>query len=334
MTEIQTNSNGMIKSRIVEIDYSKAILIFFVVLGHCLEPLISLAAANHIYLFIYTFHMPFFIFFSGYLTKFNLKKQFEMIIVFWIYQVLYSLMASEIYGVFAISLDTPFWIMWYLLSLIVWRFTVPLLNLMKKYAVIVVSVLVLFSLAIGYVDYVDQLWGLSRTIVFYPYFVFGYYVKCNKNYNKKKSHPLLLFMQIVTLAVLVIFIIFSPRALISEFCLYGVRNYKYIGNGLLQRSIAYAAAFLGINLWRQIKFPKENKFCLLVSSNTLYIYLLHGFVMFLMAHYSVLPKTWVGIVLSFVIAIILTTTLAFVGCGYNYLKNLVLKKLKQKREVA
>ena len=57
-----------------QVDNIKGILILFVVFGHSLELIrLNSGLANFIYIFIYTFHMPVFVFYAGYLSK-NVKK--------------------------------------------------------------------------------------------------------------------------------------------------------------------------------------------------------------------------------------------------------------------
>ena len=60
------------KERDYRFDNIKCIMIFFVVLGHFLE-LFSGNISKAIYIFIYTFHMPVFIFITGYFG--NVKRK-------------------------------------------------------------------------------------------------------------------------------------------------------------------------------------------------------------------------------------------------------------------
>lgn len=52
-----------------EIDSIKFLLIFLVVFGHFIEGFLKIFEFDLIYRFIYAFHMPVFVFFSGYLSS-------------------------------------------------------------------------------------------------------------------------------------------------------------------------------------------------------------------------------------------------------------------------
>lgn len=108
-------------------DSLKFILITLVVFGHAIS-FVEGKWANALYLWIYLFHMPLFIFVSGYFTKQLPTEKFkkgilglaETLIVF---QIISRLLRYFLEGE-ACSLTllvTPFWILWYLMALILWR---------------------------------------------------------------------------------------------------------------------------------------------------------------------------------------------------------------------
>lgn len=85
----------VVKQRNDRADNIKAILIFLVVFGHMLE----LASARRIYLIIYSFHMPAFIFVTGYYAKFKPRKiLLELIMPYILFQTLYLLFDGYING--------------------------------------------------------------------------------------------------------------------------------------------------------------------------------------------------------------------------------------------
>ncbi len=64
------------------LDFAKGILITLVLLGHCIQCLSgdiyysnTMYYSNWLMKYIYSFHMPMFIYISGYLTFFSIKKR-------------------------------------------------------------------------------------------------------------------------------------------------------------------------------------------------------------------------------------------------------------------
>lgn len=111
-------------------DNYKAFLIFLVVIGHFIEP----AYTNHEFLytlkwFIFAFHMPAFIFISGYFSKRELPFKdlvCKLAVPYLVYEVIYYLL----YTVFLhkpATLDflCPKFSLWYILALFVWRAATP-----------------------------------------------------------------------------------------------------------------------------------------------------------------------------------------------------------------
>ena len=71
----------MVQARNIEFDILKGILIVLVVVGHALQSCFSAPTDYHpLFIFIYTFHMPLFIFVSGYFFSSCLKYDFKTLI--------------------------------------------------------------------------------------------------------------------------------------------------------------------------------------------------------------------------------------------------------------
>src|SRR5690625_864252 len=78
-------------------DNAKIILIFLVVFGHLIQPFISASSElNTLYLWIYTFHMPAFIFLAGFFAKGSGNKEYiinlakKLLIPYILFQLLYT----------------------------------------------------------------------------------------------------------------------------------------------------------------------------------------------------------------------------------------------------
>ena len=143
----------------------KLTLIFLVILGHWIEPEIGTDQNLYrIYRLIYLVHMPLFAFLSGLFTLDPLRQLRRTLPLYLLCQTIAVLLGG-------VRWDTPFWHLWYLLSLSLWLLSVPLLK-RWRWQVLVLSVAA-GSLA-GLVPWIGRSWSLSRTIVFFPYFWLGF----------------------------------------------------------------------------------------------------------------------------------------------------------------
>ena len=102
-------------------DYSVAnvrfILIFSVVFAHLLEVCAPFKGSWLIYKFIYTFHMPAFIFLFGYNAKYSPKKiVYRWCLPYAIFQCAYISFAKFILNANTnFQFTTPYWLLWYML---------------------------------------------------------------------------------------------------------------------------------------------------------------------------------------------------------------------------
>ena len=103
------------------IDNLKVILIFLVVFGHLIERYIDTnSTLLGVYMFIYIFHMPLFIYISGYLSK-NVnksKKIFlkDLLIPYIFLNIIWYSLAYIYTGDVNLPIIYPGWTLWFLLS--------------------------------------------------------------------------------------------------------------------------------------------------------------------------------------------------------------------------
>lgn len=148
-----------------------------VVLGHLLEEEIAQAPIGQLFKFIYLFHMPAFICVAGMFSRAELDREaigklirgiVAPLLLFW---VLYELNYIGIHGeVSDYTRDLePFWILWFLFSLLCWRLFGPLL--LRSRAPLLLSILI--ALVTAWVAQTGYYLSLSRTFVFLPFFMLG-----------------------------------------------------------------------------------------------------------------------------------------------------------------
>ncbi|MBQ6005763.1 MAG: CapA family protein [Selenomonadaceae bacterium] len=168
-------------------DNIKGFLIILVVFAHCLFNLQNSPLNNAIVDAIYMFHMPAFVFVSGYFSKSEHSRSFFPImnlIVAFIFLNGFFLLRALFFTHEAISIVNPYFSAWYLFALIVWRLTIPLIERIKN----ILPLMILFSLAAGFWTDINMQFAAVKIVVFFPYFIAGYLFSkesASKLQNKK-----------------------------------------------------------------------------------------------------------------------------------------------------
>lgn len=269
------------------LDTSKAVLIFLVVLGHFLERMVGWAdpIAHTVLGTIYFVHMPAFIFISGMLFK---DKNWMKNIIFFIslyipFQILFPAFDAIWTGTFQINwnlFERPYWILWYLLGMMVWTALTHFL-IKTKFAVWIALIL---ALAVGLSPWNNYQYSIGRIFVFFPFFVIG------TVYGKAIIHKIQAVRYAEWFGLLILFgiVSFVYLSQINQFWLYGSLSYQQLKvdelDGTLLRlgymtisSLGIVAIFAFIKLFRS-RFIQ-------LGTNTLPVYLLHGFVVILISKY-------------------------------------------------
>lgn len=166
-------------------DTLKFVLIFLVVFGHVLEVNYPPGSVNRgIYNFIYSFHMPLFVFISGRFShiknRANYKKGIIRLLETYVaFQVIRTILTPpRLYGYNLVinALIIPNFVLWYLVALVYWRLIVlyaPQKIMENRMLVIIGSLLI--SLFAGFIP-IGKEFAIQRTLSFMPFFFCGYYL--------------------------------------------------------------------------------------------------------------------------------------------------------------
>lgn len=191
------------KGRLYFYDNAKFILIFFVVLAHYLSPLtVQFPFCRTLWYTINTFHMPAFIFISGFFAKsyisadrtIKVQRTATYIILF-----LFSQIAVSTFEWFVLHKSFPFSLvyarssLWFLQCLILWHLALPFVARFKAW--IAIPVAIGMALYIGYEKDCTNFMALSRVFVHFPFFLCGYYCTqktLDRLFSWKARLPLLL----------------------------------------------------------------------------------------------------------------------------------------------
>jgi fucose 4-O-acetylase-like acetyltransferase/poly-gamma-glutamate capsule biosynthesis protein CapA/YwtB (metallophosphatase superfamily)/lysophospholipase L1-like esterase len=260
------------------LDNAKGILIFLVVFGHFILPFRGQPFLKLLADFIYIFHMPAFVFISGYLSKFvsdQKKSQFKLLTIYLFFNYLLMLFSVN-YLDRDLSLLTPYFSYWYLIALLAWRYITPIIAKHPK----ALPLSLLISLLAGYHQEIGNQLALSRIIGFYPFFLAGYLCKTNHLntfiYKRKKLHRLA-----GAVIILACFII-TARLSLQDFVLNDLLFFPYESSGKILVRIKIILACIAVMTGLAVLTP-QTRIRLLSQwgRNSLSIYVLHRYIPFL-----------------------------------------------------
>lgn len=309
------------KPRLAELDFYRAVALFLVVFGHLLE-CFSSPLNPYLYKAIYLFHIPVLVYVSGRVAKFDVKKTaVSLLLPLVVFQALYALFVFALQGKFELSPVQPYWLLWYLLSLALWRFSLPLADkLPMRFRPVAVLAAVLIGLLAGFVPFLDRVLSLSRTVAFYPFFLLGYF---HKNARPERSAPFAvkLLLSLSSAVALGVFVLLKDG--FTNEALYCATPYGGEGDGFFQRLFLLSAALLIVETLAAFAWKKENRAARFLSEHSIGVYLLHGFLVVAFKTYSVLPNGN-GSVLY---ALLLASAVCFVAAGAHWSYRWFVKKL-------
>ena len=166
--------------RISYVDNLKALLIIFVVVGHFVEACLEDSGVSKgIFLFIYSFHMPLFIFVTGLTCKSIIEdprrtaeKALYYLVLFFIMKFLIYVLKIAFHKKTSFSLLVESGIPWYLLAVSVYYTAAHILKNFQKKSLLLLSVIL--GLICGYDKTVGDFLALSRILVYAPCFILGW----------------------------------------------------------------------------------------------------------------------------------------------------------------
>ena len=288
-------------------DNIKGFLIFLVVFAHCLFDMQFFPEADWTVDMIYTFHMPAFIFISGYFGKSEKSGSFysvsRLIFAYFIFNSIVGFMWGNP------SLLTPLYSYWYLLALTAWRILTPKIAHFKNILPLMFAV----SLFIGFFASVDNTLAASRIIAFYPVYLSGYFVR-SETVEKIRSK----FSERLTVGL---------SALIGAGVLsFSLKKYMNISDNAYQmmayskntdvfvRILLFAAAFLAVTAIIELFPDKKIPFLTMVGRNSIAVYILHRPFTLIFNHLP-LVNVWHWFIAAFAVSIIICLVFGNDRCG-------------------
>lgn len=279
-------------ARIAKWDNARALLILLVVTGHIADGIMETSSVEisnlmkSIYIFIYMFHMPVFLFLAGLFHKPYTRKAPLRVRKILSYILLgFALKFVNLF--FANLLHRPasdrafFWLSdshtpWFLFSLAIMMVLVYLLRNRSLLCILPLSILI--ACLSGYNNSIQDFLYLSRTIVFFPFYYIGYCLEESqvRRFIKNKAF---LFLSLLTLAA------FAYLCFVQTADIYAYRGFFTGRNpyaktpfpdcGFSQRIISYAISFIMGFAFLCVIPQRKIKLLSYVGTKTLGIYFWH-----------------------------------------------------------
>lgn len=320
--------------RIALWDNVKIFLIVAVIMGHSLGYFISEhMGCKGVYIFIYSFHMPAFIFVSGLFSKRTVNQNsIEKItpyILIYLFIKLISYFVNYINSgkYVSVNLLSESGMSWFCLSV----FFMHLITMYtKKYRKgYILGISIVFSCLVGYCSGdADFLVGL-RTVTFYPFFYLGYILEPDSIEQWLSDIKIRIIGGVVLVFALFIFVRYNAR-FDSVYDLFTGRHfysdlpqYQILGGvfrlGTLMVSLAIIFMLISV-------MPRKRLIFSWVGQRTLPIYVFHGVCVFLIYNKlgmyrlpSLIPYGWQLMIIFISIAISLVCS--------NFVFNWLIKKI-------
>lgn len=309
-----SSTDRTLDGRICYFDNIRFVLIYLVVLGHYVE---FADTFDELWYFIYFFHMPAFVFTSGYFVKRGKENQrlLNLFSVYLICFVIYFLICTMALGKdykFTILNPNSLTGLWYLLALCLWNLIAPFFLQMKP--VFAISLAFLIGLLVGLDDSIGAFLTLSRVFVFLPFYLLGYYAHQYKWLEKSKVFR---FTPIIAVCVVggLMMLLWNNEISISGSVLTAKRSYSKMEmtaiEGLMERGRYYVLA-TGMSWAFFMLVPQCKLFFTRLGRNTMSVYFLHllvlrfldtkGILVVMVERYSRYSIIVLALILTFVFA--------------------------------
>lgn len=213
----------MTSKKDLKISNVKGLLIILVVFGHLLE--IYKDNYNELFRFIYAFHMPLFIFVSGFLAKrMRVSKIVNLVLLYLIFQTFFNwvLHLTGDYPNLQFTYGEPHFHLWYIVSLGFWYGVALIINkfdlqVSGKWIVFLVLCLISFisrwftddivdGVNVFYDNFSSYTLSYQRTLSFMPFFFMGFFM--NKKAVQSMYHSIGNVNVAITIFVVTMFLTF------------------------------------------------------------------------------------------------------------------------------
>ncbi|WP_162236757.1 acyltransferase family protein [Curtobacterium sp. Leaf261] len=275
-------------------DTARFVAVILVVIGHSTLKLISGSDPSYaLYLFVYAFHIPVFVLISGYFARAEqgvrkLRATMTTVIIpYLVFQTIWSLVHWGLDGELKLDYSSAWWTLWFLVALAIWRIALPYLAILR----FPITISLVLSIGIGYVSTIDDTFAAARVVGLLPFFVIGWRLKQWKVADRwmdlgprdvLRIRLAAVAVFVVVAVLLGVFIDVWRDVLLRRFLLYD-ESYTSFGYdawwaGAIR--IATIAVALLLSAAFLVLMPRRQTALTAFGQRTLYVYLLHSFLLY------------------------------------------------------
>lgn len=269
------------KKRDYLFDNYKAFLILLVVMGHFIGP--SATKNEFLRAFkwcIVSFHMPAFVWISGYFSKRNLslKESIQKLAVpYLVFEIIYYLLYTFLmHKPTTLSLHKPKFTLWYLLALFFWRVITPYVKKIPHYFWLTL----LLGILIGFSNMENNFLTIPRALVYYPFYLAGTMTD-RETISKLRCKKGTLTFALGGLLIFGVLIFVSANRIAPMQVFYGRYSYaslkQTLFSGVFWRVLLYLFGFF-LTFTGMILLPEQKLPISYIGTRTLAIYLFHGLI--------------------------------------------------------
>ncbi|MGZ9584812.1 acyltransferase family protein [Paenibacillus marinisediminis] len=263
------------------------LLIVTVFVSNAIEPLIyRIPEMKAIFLWIYTFHMPLFVGVTGYFARRSLtgpagnRVLIQIALQYIIFQSIYSFFDYTLFQVPGTkhSFFVPFLLLWFLVGHVIWRLLMRLFIHWKvRYPVLLSIVL---GILVGFIPVSGTWLALSKTFVYFPFFIIGY--SWNFNWFRSHMHVWKRLTGAAISALLLVGMFYAAPYMEPSWLMNSMtfRELGWLSSDL--HPIVYRLCIYGIEFIAAAAFlawvPQRTCAVTDLGKRTLYVFLIHGFI--------------------------------------------------------